>query len=81
MIFLFEGSSGISKCNRKLHVTCHSEQIVINWLNITDVSLAREIVKCNGREECTIENPEEICYELKYWCMTSKYDKKQCTIM
>ena len=84
MIPLFEGSSGIehiSICNRKFHATCHGEQIVINWLNITDVSLAREIMKCNGHEECTIENPGEICYELNYWCKASKYDKKQSTIM
>ena len=83
MIPLFEGSSGIehiSNCNRKFHATCHGEQILIYWLNTTD-SLAREIVKCNGREECTIENPGEICYELIYWCRRSKYDKKQCTFV
>ena len=80
MIPLFEGSSGISNCNRKFHATCHGEQIVIYWLNTTDVSLAREIMKCNGREECTIENPGEMCYKVYYKCKTSKYDKKHCTI-
>ena len=76
MIPLFEGSSGmehISNCNRTSHATCHREQIVIKWLNTTD-TLAREIVKCNGREECTIDNPEKICYEWIYWCLPSKYD-------
>ena len=80
MIHLFEGSGLVSNCNKKLHATCHGEQIVIRWLNTTDVSLAREIMKCNGREECTIENPGEICYRIYYQCITSKYDKKKFKI-
>ena len=81
MIHLFEGSSGmkhISNCNKKLHVTCPGEQMFIITMHTED-TLAREIVKCNGREECIIENPGEICYSIFYWCITSKYDKEQCT--
>ena len=61
-----------SDCGRESKVTCNGELIAIKKL-ITTNTLAREIAKCNGLEECTIENPSEICYYMEYWCLRSKY--------
>ena len=74
--YFFQGAKivekSVSNCNRKVSLSCNEKHIAIRKLNTTIDSFAMEMLKCNGREVCEIENPEETCIEMSYWCIEGK---------
>ena len=61
----------LSESSPQFNFSCHTGLIVIKELT-TEHSIQTQIVKCNGNEECTVDNPEKVNVELKYWCKKSK---------
>ena len=75
-LFLLQGANKgmiqLADCQHGSQVTCDGGRIAIMRLNTTD-SLAEDIVKCNGFEECFIKNPGDVYCSMEYWCSLSKY--------
>ena len=74
-IILFQGVTIDAKkdvyCERHIQFSCNGEQIVLKNIKAFG-NLQKEILKCNGQEKCNVDNPEERCADLQYWCKNSK---------
>ena len=63
----------LSNCSRNVSVSCRDgNQITIRKVNASD-GFGMELSMCNGKENCLIDNPKEICFDMNYWCKKGKY--------
>ena len=50
---------------------CDGKQIAIVKLNTSEIFQSK-IARCNGLEKCVLENPDEMCIDMTYWCRESE---------